>query len=137
MAQEIKQYSYSLKEQIKSKKKLYINDNGILTQTSFKFSKDYGKSFENLVYTELIKNGYEIYFYYKDFECDFIVKKDEKLMAIQVCYELTLENRERELNGLRKLKFNFDERILLTYNQNEIESEGIKIIAFWDYFSKL
>ncbi len=137
MAQEIKQYSYSLKEQIKSKKKLYINDNGILTQTSFKFSKDYGKSFENLVYTELIKNGYEIYFYHKDFECDFIVKKDEKLMAIQVCYELTLENRERELNGLRKLKFNLDERILLTYNQNEIESEGIKIIAFWDYFSKL
>jgi len=38
---------------------------------------------------------------------------------------------------LRKLKFNLDERILLTYNQNEIESEGIKIIAFWDYFSKL
>ena len=90
-----------------------------------------------MVYTELVKNGYEIYFYHKDFECDFIVKKDEKLMAIQVCYELTLENRERELNGLRKLKFNLDERILLTYNQNEIESEEIKIIAFWDYFSNL
>ena len=76
MAQEIKPYSYSLKEQIKSKKKLYINDNGILTQTSFKFSKDYGKSFENLVYTELVKNGYEIYFYHKDFECDFIEPSD-------------------------------------------------------------
>ncbi len=137
MAQEIKQYSYSLKEQIKSKKKLYINDNGILTQTSFKFSKDYGKSFENLVYTELIKNGYEVYFYNKDFECDFIVKKDEKLTAIQVCYELTLENQERELNGLRKLKFNLDERIVLTYNQSEIENEGIKIVSFWDYFSRL
>ena len=137
MAQEIKQYSYSLKEQIKSKKKLYINDNGILTQTSFKFSKDYGKSFENLVYSELIKNGYEIYFYNKDFECDFIVKKDEKLTAIQVCYELTLENQERELNGLRKLKFNLDERIVLTYNQSEIENEGIKIVSFWDYFSRL
>lgn len=137
MAQEIKQYSYSLKEQIKSKKKLYINDNGILTQTSFKFSKDYGKSFENLVYSELIKNGYEVYFYNKDFECDFIVKKDEKLTAIQVCYELTLENQERELNGLRKLKFNLDERIVLTYNQSEIENEGIKIVSFWDYFSRL
>ena len=137
MAQEIKQYSYSLKEQIKSKKKLYINDNGILTQTSFKFSKDYGKSFENLVYTELLKNGYEIYFYNKDFECDFIVQKDEKLTAIQVCYELTLENQEREFNGLRKLKFNLDERILLTYNQSEVEQDGIKVIAFWDYFSRL
>lgn len=137
MAQEVKQYSYSLKEQIKSKKKLYINDNGILTQTSFKFSKDYGKSFENLVYTELVKNGYEIYFYNKDFECDFIVKKDEKLTAIQVCYELSLENRERELNGLRKLKFNLYERIVLTYNQSEMESNKIKVVAFWDYFSSL
>ncbi len=52
MAKEIKQYSYSLKEQIKGKKKLYINDNGILVQTSFRFSKNYGKNFENLVYTE-------------------------------------------------------------------------------------
>jgi len=108
-----------------------------LTQTSFKFSKDYGKSFENLVYTELLKQGYEIYFYNKDFECNFIVKKEEKLIAIQVCYELTLENRERELNGLRKLKFDLDERILLTYNQNEVSKEDINIIAFWDYFSRL
>jgi predicted AAA+ superfamily ATPase len=135
MAQEIKQYSYSLKEQVKSKKKLYINDNGILAQTAFKFSKDYGKNFENLVYTELIKGGYEIYFHNKDFECDFIVKKDEKLVAIQVCYELTRENRERERSGLLKLKLNLDEKILLTYNQNETESENIKIVAFWDYFS--
>jgi len=135
MAQEIKQYSYSLKEQAKSKKKLYINDNGILAQTAFKFSKDYGKNFENLVYTELIKAEYEIFFHNKDFECDFIVKKEEKLIAIQVCYELTRENRERERRGLLKLKLNIKEKILLTYNQNETESEGIKTIAFWDYFS--
>jgi len=137
MAQEIKQYSYSLKEQIKSKKKLYINDNGILAQTSFRFSKNYGKNFENLVYTELVKGGYEIYFYNKDFECDFIVKKDEKLIAIQVCYELTMENRERERNGLRKLKLKLDEKVLLTYNQNEVSFEDITTVAFWDYFSKL
>ncbi len=135
MAQEMKQYSYSLKEQVKSKKKLYINDNGILAQTAFKFSKDYGKNFENLVYTELIKAGYEIFFHNKDFECDFIIKKEEKLLAIQVCYELTRENRERERSGLLKLKLNLEEKILLTYNQNETESEGIKTIAFWDYFS--
>jgi len=135
ITQEIKQFSYSLKEQIKSKKKLYIADNGILTQTSFKFSKDYGKSFENLVYTELMKKDYEIYFFNKDFECDFIVKKDDKLTAIQVCYELTLQNKERELNGLKKLKFNLDERILITYNQSEMRNDNITIIPFWDYFS--
>jgi len=137
MAQEIRHYSYSLKEQSKSKKKLYINDNGILAQTSFRFSKNHGKNFENLVYTELVKGGYEIYFHHKDFECDFIVKKEEQLIAIQVCYELITENRERERNGLRKLKLRVDEKILLTYNQNEPTSEEITTIAFWDYFSKL
>ena len=135
LAGEIKQYSYSLKEQIKSKKKLYINDNGFLTQTAFKFSKNHGKTFENLVYTELVKGGYEIYFHNKDFECDFIVKKENKLIAIQVCYELTLENRQRELNGLLKLKFHLDQKVLLTYNQSENNVEGIEIIPFWDYFS--
>ena len=135
MAGEIKQYSYSLKEQIKSKKKLYINDNGFLAQTAFKFSKNYGKTFENLVYTELVKGGYEIYFYNKDFECDFIVKKEDKLIAIQVCYALTPENRQRELNGLLKLKFHLDHKVLLTYNQSEEEVDGVKTLPFWDYFA--
>lgn len=135
LVDEIKHYSYSLKEQIKSKKKLYINDNGFLAQTAFKFSKDYGKNFENLVYTELVKGGYEIYFYNKDFECDFIVKKEEKLTAIQVCYELTPQNRQREINGLLKLKFNLDNKVLLTYNQSEEPSDGVEIMAFWDFFA--
>ena len=134
MAGEIKQYSYSLKEQVKSKKKMYINDNGFLSQTAFKFSKNYGKTFENLVYTELVKGGYEIYFHNKDFECDFIVKKEGKLSAIQVCYELTPLNRQREINGLLKLKFQIDEKILLTYNQSEKDVNDIRILPFWDYF---
>jgi len=133
---EIKQYSYSIKEQIKSKKKIYINDNSFLTQTAFRFSKNLGSTFENLVYTEFVKQGYSIYFYNKDFECDFICKKDNTLLAVQVCYELTAQNRERELNGLKKLKIDTDKKLLITYNQNEDSREGIEILAFWDYFSK-
>ena len=135
LCSEIKQYSYSLKEQIKSKKKIYINDNGFLAQTAFRFSKNLGSTFENLVYTEFRKQGYEIYFYNKNFECDFICKKDDRLIAIQVCYELTGQNRERELNGLKKLKIEVDRKILLTYNQSEELNEGVEVLAFWEYFS--
>ena len=132
---EIRQYSYSLKEQIRSKKKIYINDNGFLTQTAFRFSKNLGSTFENLVYTEFVKQGYEIYFYNKDFECDFICKKDDKLIAIQVCYELTPQNRTRELNGLQKLKLKVDKKILLTYNQSDNIDDDIEVLSFWDYFA--
>ena len=135
LCSEIKQYSYSLKEQIKSKKKIYINDNGFLAQTAFRFSKNLGSTFENLVYTEFRKQGYEIYFYSKDFECDFICKKDNRLIAVQVCYELTGQNREREFNGLKRLKIEVNKKILLTYNQNEERNEGIEVLAFWEFFS--
>ena len=137
ICKEIKQYAFSLKEQVRSKKKLYISDNGFLSQTSFKFSQNFGQTFENLVYTELSKNGYEIYFHNKDFECDFICRKDDRLIAIQVCYELTPHNRQREFKGLEKPKLKTDQKLLLTYNQSEPSVDGIEVVAFWDYFSGL
>jgi predicted AAA+ superfamily ATPase len=139
MCNEIKQYSYSLKEQIKTKKKIYINDNSFLTQTSFRFSNDFGKRFENLVYTELLKQGFKIYYHNKDFECDFICTKDDKTIAIQVCYELNAQNIAREINGLKKLKLQTT-KFLITYNQDKYAvsqsiDEDIQVIPFWDIFS--
>jgi hypothetical protein len=132
---EIKQYTYSLKEQIRSKKKIYINDNGFLAQTAFRFSKNLGSTFENLLYTEFVKQGYEIFFYHKDFECDFICKKEDSLIAVQACYELTAHNREREMNGLKKLKIEVDRKLLITYNQSEESDVGVEVLAFWDFCS--
>ena len=133
LCSELKQFSFSLKEQQNAKKKLYFSDNGFLL-LSFKFSSNFGKLLENLVFTELLKQEYEVYFYNKNFECDFIAKKENKTIAIQVCYELTNENRKREFNGLKKLPFEVDEKIVLTYNQSE-ESDEISIVSFWEYFA--
>ena len=129
---ELRQFSFSLKEQQNAKKKVYFNDNGFVS-LSFKFSSNHGKLLENLVLTELIKSGYEVYFYNKNFECDFIAKNDKHTIAIQVCYELNDGNRKRKLNGLNKLPFDVDEKIVITYNQSE-ELDGIKVIGFWEYF---
>ena len=132
MCKEIRGFSYSLKQQIKAKRKIYINDNSFLAQTSFRFSKDFGKLFENLIYTELLKRGYEIYFYNRDFECDFICKKDEKLYAFQVCYELNNLNRDREVGALKRLPFDVKEKKIITYNQNDnIEGIVVESIVNW------
>ena len=133
LCRELRQFSFSLKEQQSAKKKIYFNDNGFLS-LSFKFSSNYGKLLENLVLTELIKAEYEVYFYNKNFECDFLAKKERSMVAIQVCYELNDENRKRELNGLKKLPFEVDEKIILTYNQSEMIEE-IKVISFWEFFA--
>ncbi len=134
---ELKQYSYKLKEQIKSKKKFYVNDNGLLAQISFNFSKNFGKLFENLVYTELKKQNYQIYFYNKELECDFIVVKEQKVIAMQICYMLNKQNLEREINGLKRLRFDVDKKILLTFDNENITIDDIEVLSFWDYFAKV
>lgn len=137
LATEVKAFSYSLKEQIRTQKKLYINDNSFLAQTSFKFSKETGKLFENLVFTELAKAQHEIFYYNKDFECDFITKKDEQTYAFQACYELNPLNIEREINGLIKLPLKVDRRYLITYDTPIMplpKLEGIEIVTFYEFF---
>jgi predicted AAA+ superfamily ATPase len=134
LCNEIKQYSFSLKEQIKSKKKIYIIDNSFLAQTSFRFSKDYGKLFENFVFTELLKQGFEIYFYNKDFECDFICKKDEKIYAFQACFELNNLNRQREIGALKKMPLKNIEKKIITYDQNEVV-DGIEVVKASQVFT--
>jgi len=132
MIDELKHYSYSLKEQNNSKKKIYSNDNGFLS-LSYSFSANSGKMLENLVYTELIKAGYEVYFYNKNFECDFIAIKEGRSIALQVCYELHDQNRKREVGGLVKLPFEVDAKYIITYNQSDT-LENIKVVKFWEYF---
>jgi predicted AAA+ superfamily ATPase len=128
---EIKHFSYSLKEQNNHKKKIYIIDNGFML-LNYSFTKNLGALFENLVFSELIKREYDVYFYNKNFECDFIAKKNDKLIAIQVCYELNDKNTKREINALKKLPFNVDKKYIITYNQKQ-KFDDIEVIRFFEW----
>jgi predicted AAA+ superfamily ATPase len=71
-AKSISKFDYSLKRQ--SKKKIYLFDNGYLTALSFKFSGEWGKLLENMVFVELYRQyGENIYFLQNGSETDFIV----------------------------------------------------------------
>lgn len=132
--EELKSFSYSLKAQTKAKKKIYCIDNGLITATTFKFSNNYGKLLENLIYSELKKQDKKVYFYNEAIECDFIVH-DENPLAIQSCYEFTADNRTRELNGLVKAmeKFSIPQGLIITYDYEENFSDRIKILPFWKW----
>ena len=69
------------------------------------------------------------------FECDFLLKKENELIAIQVCYALHNENRERKFKGLSNVakKYKVSKSVLLTYHQEE-ELEGVDVVPFWKYF---
>jgi len=55
------------------------------------------------VYWYLRRANYDLFYFNENGnECDFVVLKNERILqVIQVCYELNLENRVREQNGLK------------------------------------
>ncbi|MDD3245177.1 MAG: ATP-binding protein [Candidatus ainarchaeum sp.] len=131
----INQFDYSYKKQIKQPKKIYAIDNGLITTNTVSLSKDLGRLLENLVFINLRKKYKNIYYYKKETnECDFIIKEKEKITtAIQVCYKLTPENKEREINGLLKALefFKIDTGTIITYNQEEkikINTKTIEVV---------
>ena len=70
---------------------------------------------------------YEVYYYSKNRECDFITKDGRKISgAIQVCHELNDENMDRETEGLLEAMadLNLKEGIILTSDQEELRKSG-------------
>ena len=136
---EITNFSYSLKATVRTNKKIYTVDNGFVSALSAKLSKDHGRLFENLVYTELLKSNIdEIYYSQEINECDFITKLNNELTAYQVCYQLTSENRKRELQGLKKAleKWKINQGYIITFQQEEkADDTKIVIMPFWKWAS--
>ena len=119
----IPKFDYSLRKQIYYNKKVYCIDNGLAKYLGFRITPDSGKLLENMVFIELKRKGKEIYYYSDKKECDFVIKHITANIneAIQVCYELTRENREREVQGLIEAmnKFKLKKGLILTYDQEE------------------
>ena len=126
-------FSYSLKFQENSPKKLHTIDNGLRNAVSFKFSKDTGKLAENAVFVELKRQGKEVYYWKGDNEVDFLIRnKDQSLSAINVCFSDKID--ERELKGLvevkKKFKGKVKELIIIT-KDTEKKEKAIKYIPLW------
>jgi predicted AAA+ superfamily ATPase len=125
-------YDYSLTKQLGSIKKVYCIDNGLLNSVSFKFSDDLGGLLENLAYIDLKRRGEQIYYHRKNFECDFlIVRKNKVCFAIQVTKKLDDDNEKREFSGLLEAmeSHGLKEGLILTEDQSEEKIIGGKKIV--------
>jgi len=135
----VPKFDYSYKKQIINPKKVYSIDNGFSNMNSASFSKDLGKMLENLVFLALRRMYKEIFYFQETGECDFVVKeRNEIFKAIQVCYYLTQQNKDREINGLLEAlkKFKLNQGLILTYNQDDkfsIDGKMIKVMPVWKW----
>lgn len=132
----INKFSCKIKEQLSTFKKVYIVDNGMINSLIFGFSENRGRLLENLVAVELKRmagrGGFHL-FYWDNYnvECDFLIKKGAKITdAFQVCHELNLNSRKREIEGLLSAlkEFGLKNGCILTDSQEEeMDVEGFKI----------
>ena len=126
-------------------KKIYICDTG-LTKT-IRYSQDYGKLIENVVFLELLKKTnikplLEIY-YWKDYqqrEVDFVIREGMKVgQLIQVTYASARDEIERrEIKALIKAsnELRCKNLLIITWDYEEeevIDSREIKFIPLWKW----
>lgn len=141
---ELYKFDYSLKNQIGNDKKIYISDVGLAEAISFRFSEDHGRILETMVHNELRRRKKEIYFHKQKYECDFLVKKELKIVeAIQVTKTLSdSEVKKREFRGLLEAIeiHQLTEGTILTMEEEggeefcqENKRIQIKIIPIWKW----
>lgn len=134
-------FSYSIKEQILKPKKVYCIDTGIRNSVGFTFSKDLGRTAENIVHFHLRRSG-EV-FYWKDQagrEVDFVVK-GKNIDLIQVCWELTDKVKKRETRSLLEAmkQFNVDESTIITEDylmDEDWDGKKIRFVPLWLWLVK-
>lgn len=116
-------FSHSPKVQLVTPRKVYAIDTGLADVIGTSFSDNYGRKLENAVFLCLRRKYKEIYYFNdKKNECDFVVVENGRVSeVIQVCYELTHDNQNREFKGinaaidaLKPLKAN-----IITFNQSD------------------
>jgi len=138
----LKRFSYKVREQDKSPKKVYSIDIGLANTVGYRFSENLGRLAENIVFLELKRKAqnnpnFEI-FYWKDEyhkEVDFVIKEGLKVtQLIQVCFNILDEKtKRREIGALIKAmnEFELNEGIVITEDfKSEQEIEGKRILFF-------
>lgn len=143
-------FSYKMKKQEQYPKKVYLADNAFITNLSLRFSKDYGRLYENAVFLKLkrgqAENPLTDIFYWKSSlgEVDFVIKQGLKIrQLIQVCYRAEdYDTKEREVRALVKASRELKCRNLLVITEDyeaeeEVKERGakrkVKFIPLWKW----
>lgn len=140
-------FSYKIKNRFQNPRKIYCIDNGIFNFIGLKFSKDYGKMYENAVFLKLKKIEFDNHlisiFYWKNIlheEVDFVINEGLKVkQLVQVCYDLeNLATKKREIKALLKAseELKCSDLIVISrdYEKEEkINNKNIKFIPLWKW----
>lgn len=136
---QVPMFEYSVRKQMANARKTYFIDHALVQKIGFSFSGNAGRLLENLVFIELKRKGYDVFYHSGRGECDFLLRKDGTIVhAIQVCHNLTDTNQKREISGLLEAMelHNLKKGLLLTTHQEEkrvVTEKEIHVIPVWKW----
>lgn len=117
------------KEQIKSQKKIYTLDNGLL-QLNTKFSQNSGQKLENLVFNILNQNKENLTYLRDTYEIDFYTNKTLYQVSYKIDDEKTLN---REINSFKYFDENqTKEAKIITLNDSK-KIDNISVISLDEF----
>lgn len=139
-------FSYSIKEQVRSMKKVYTIDLGFYKLHGFKVSENIGRVIENVVMLHLLRkmefNPIMKIFYLKmnNYEVDFVVKEGSEVkQLIQVTYVSNKDElSKRETQSLLKASelLNCKDLTIVTWDYEDeikVEDKTIKCSPLWKF----
>ena len=142
LIQRIPRFAASQKASMSAPKKVYACDTGLVSAIESVDEANLGHKLENLVYLKLRNPDDSMFYFVNDAdgtECDFVVeRRDGSFGAVQVCWELSHDNEDREINGaLRAMeRFGLKEAVLVTRDQSDLIREGgrmIRVVPAWKW----
>ena len=131
-----KVYRYDIhgKAILKTLNKYYMTDLGIsqIKNNNFEINKRF--ALENVIYNDLIVRGYDVYIgKTRNGEIDFIAKKYEKQIYVQVAYKLDSEKViEREFGAYKNINDNFS-KYVVSLDKEDFSRNGIKHVNMIDW----
>ena len=125
----VNRHDNNLKIQQQSSRKVYFIDHVLAKILGFRTSEDRGHMLENIVFIELKRRGYDIFYHKGSKECDFVIREGVYTrQVIQVCTELyDPSTKEREFSGLIEAMDKFSLSLGLIITENEEFSEILEI----------
>jgi hypothetical protein len=128
----VDRFSFKLKEQMRSPKKVYAYDTGVINAVKLKTGKDIGRLMENLVAIELTRRGVEFYYYrsVNGKEVDFLIKRGPRVNElIQVCYDIDHHAKAGKAIGC-------DHLTILTWDykaEEKYSGERVNFLPLWKW----